>query len=330
MPLSPAAIADCADFIADLRQRRNGQRPPIDSIPAAFRPETLEDAYTVQEAARPLIATRGRGEPVGWKIGSTSPPMQAALGIPFPCGGTLYAGTVHQRHAAMQRADYSKPGLECEIAVRLSADLPVRSGGYDRDSVLPAVAAVMTSVELVEWRFVDFKRAGVPSLVADDFFSCGCVLGAEHPASVLAGDANIAGRFTVDGKFAATGNAWNLAPWMVGPVNEGLEALACVDGEFRAGLQLDGTIFRFALQPGGVVQFLGSLPSHLGRTDLAGLDWDPCTGVVYALHDTADVLVEYDAAGAFLREYAAAGSNQEGVALRHGSPDGTTSVAPTA
>lgn len=207
MPLSPAAIADCADFIADLRQRRNGQRPPIDSIPAAFRPESLEDAYAVQEAARPLIAARGRGEPVGWKIGSTSPPMQAALGIPFPCGGTLYAGTVHQRHAAMQRADYSKPGLECEIAVRLSADLPARSGGYSRDAVLPAVAAVMTSVELVEWRFVDFKRAGVPSLVADDFFSCGCVLGAEHPASVLAGDGNIAGRFTVDGKVAATGNA---------------------------------------------------------------------------------------------------------------------------
>ena len=207
MPLSPAAIADCADFIADLRQRRNGHRPPIESIPAAFRPQTLEDAYAVQDAARPLIAARGRGAPVGWKIGSTSPPMQAALGIPFPCGGTLYAGTVHRGHAEMRRAEYSKPGLECEIAVRLSAGLPARPGGYDRASVLPAVAAVMTSVELVEWRFVDFKQAGVPSLIADDFFSCGCVLGAEHPASVLAGDANIAGRFTVNGDVAAAGNA---------------------------------------------------------------------------------------------------------------------------
>jgi 2-keto-4-pentenoate hydratase len=207
MPLSPAAIADCADFIADLRQRRNGHRPPIECIPAAFRPETLEDAYSVQDAARPLIAARGRGAPVGWKIGSTSPPMQAALGIPFPCGGTLYSGTVHQRHAIMPRSDYSKPGLECEIAVRLSADLPARPGGYDRAGVLPAVGAVMTSVELVEWRFVDFKRAGVPSLVADDFFSCGCVLGKEHPALVLAGDGDIAGRFTVDGEVAAAGNA---------------------------------------------------------------------------------------------------------------------------
>jgi 2-oxo-3-hexenedioate decarboxylase/2-keto-4-pentenoate hydratase len=205
--MTPDAIAAAADFIADLRQRRNGRRPPIEEIPAAFRPATLEDAYAVQEAARPLIAARGRGAPVGWKIGSTSPPMQAALGIPFPCAGTLYAGTVHRGHAAVDRADYSKPGLECEVAVRLGADLPARAGGHTRASVLPAVAAVMTSVEIVEWRFVDIKRAGVPSLVADDFFSCGCVLGPEQPPDILAGEADIPGRFTVDGAVAGTGAA---------------------------------------------------------------------------------------------------------------------------
>jgi len=113
---------------------------------------------------------------------------------------------------------------------------------------------------------------------------------------------------------------------MTGPSNEGLEALACVDGVFVAGLQLDGTLFRFALGPAGAVQFLGSSPSHLGRTDLAGLDYDPCTGVLYAIHDTANVIVEYDATGAFLREYALAGSDQEGVALMRGSPGPATTI----
>ena len=207
MPLTSTAIAAAADFLADLRQRRNGRRPPIDEIPASMRPATLEEGYAVQEAARPLIAARGRGAPVGWKIGSTSPPMQATLGIPFPCAGTLYAGTVHRNHAAIDRRDYSKPGLECEIAVRLGADLPAAPGGHTRASVLPAVAAVMTSIEIVEWRFVDFKRAGVPSLVADDFFSCGCVLGPERPPQTLSGEADIPGRFTVDGAFASGGSA---------------------------------------------------------------------------------------------------------------------------
>jgi 2-oxo-3-hexenedioate decarboxylase/2-keto-4-pentenoate hydratase len=205
--MTPSAIAAAADFLADLRQHRNGRRPPIDEIPAEMRPATLEEGYAVQEAARPLIAARGRGSPIGWKIGSTSPPMQAALGIPFPCAGTLYAGTVHRGYAAIDRGGYSKPGLECEIAVRLAADLPAAPGGHTRASVLPAVAAVMTSIEIVEWRFVDFKRAGVPSLVADDFFSCGCVLGPEQPPEALAGEADIPGRFTLDGAFAGGGSA---------------------------------------------------------------------------------------------------------------------------
>ena len=123
----------------------------------------------------------------------------------------------------------------------------------------------------------------------------------------------------------ATGASWNLTAWMTGPSNEGLEALAFVNGEFWAGLQKDGTIFRFTLGTGGAVSFLGSFPSHLGRADLSGLDFDACTGTVYAIHDTANVLVEYDATGAFLREFALAGSDQEGIALMGGSP---TAAAP--
>ena len=252
--MTPSAIAGAADYIADLRQRRNGRRPPIEELPAAMRPGTLEEGYAVQEAARSLIAARGRGAPVGWKIGSTSPPMQAALGIPFPCAGTLYAGTVHRNHAAIDRADYSKPGLECEIAVRLAADLPANEGGHTRASVLPAVAAVMTSVEIVEWRFTDFKRAGVPSLVADDFFSCGCVLGPECPPATLAGAADIPGRFTVDGAVVSSGSARDI-------LGHPLNSLAWL-ADHRAALGLP-------LRAGEIIT-LGSIVAAL-RLERAGL-----------------------------------------------------------
>jgi 2-keto-4-pentenoate hydratase len=267
--MTPEAIASAADFLADLRQRRNSRRPPIDEIPAAFRPATLEEGYAVQEAARPLIAARGRGAPVGWKIGSTSPPMQAALGIPFPCAGTLYAGTVHRGHATFNRGDYSKPGLECEIAVRLGADLPAAPGGHTRASVLPAVAAVMTSVEIVEWRFTDFKRAGVPSLVADDFFSCGCVLGREQPPATLAGDADIPGRFTLDGALASGGSARDILGY---PLNS-LAWLA----DHRAAL---GTPLR-----AGEIVTLGSIVAALRpeRTCLVEASFDGLGAVTVAV-----------------------------------------------
>ena len=142
-------------------------------------------------------------------------------------------------------------------------------------------------------------------------------VGVENPDSVVEFDLATG---------APTGKSWNLTPWMTGPSNEGLEALACANGVFYAGLQLNGTIFRFTLGAGGAVGFLGSFPSHLNRTDLSGLDFDPCTGTLYAIHDTANVVVEYDAAGNFLREYALAGSDQEGIALMFGSPTSATRI----
>jgi hypothetical protein len=142
-------------------------------------------------------------------------------------------------------------------------------------------------------------------------------VGVENPDSVVEFDLATG---------APTGKSWNLTPWMTGPSNEGLEALAYANGVFYAGLQLNGTIFRFTLGAGGAVTFLGSFPSHLNRADLSGLDFDPCTGVLYAIHDTANVIVEYDAAGSFLREYALAGSDQEGIALMFGAPGSATRI----
>ena len=48
-----------------------------------------------------------------------------------------------------------------------------------------------------------------PSAIAAaaDFISCGCVLGPEQAPETLAGEADIPGRFTVDGALASGGSA---------------------------------------------------------------------------------------------------------------------------
>jgi hypothetical protein len=125
---------------------------------------------------------------------------------------------------------------------------------------------------------------------------------------------------------APTGNAWDLTPWLQGPGNQGLEALTFVDGLFYAGLQDNGDLFIFDLQAGGSVQHLGTRASHDGRDDLSGMHYDACTGVLYAIHDSHDVIVETLADGTFLREYDLAGDNQEGVALIGESGDSTTTL----
>lgn len=67
--------------------------------------------------------------------------------------------------------------MECEIAVRLQCDLPPRAKPYSQHDVAPAVAEVMAAIELVDERYRDFRTIGVATLVADDFFNAGCVLG---------------------------------------------------------------------------------------------------------------------------------------------------------
>jgi 2-oxo-3-hexenedioate decarboxylase/2-keto-4-pentenoate hydratase len=132
--MTPKNIKDAAAILADLRLRANGHNTPLDDLPPDCRPQTLDDAYTVQDDARALLETRGMGPAVGWKIGCTTPVMQEYLAIPHPCAGTLYRKTVYADNAELKAADFFQLGLECEIAVKLSADIPARSGGHSADT----------------------------------------------------------------------------------------------------------------------------------------------------------------------------------------------------
>ena len=207
MTMTPAAVQAAAETLADLRIGAESGRAQLEDLPEACRPETLDEAYAIQEALRPLLASRGLGPPVGWKIGCTTPVMQSYLDIAHPCAGTLYQASTYRDRATLKAADFFQLGLECEIAVRLSADLGAREGGHTRDSVAAAVGGVMTSVEIVDHRFRDFAAVETPSLVADDFFSVGCVLGAERPPEELGDVAALSGGFGIDGAPPAeTGN----------------------------------------------------------------------------------------------------------------------------
>ena len=68
-------------------------------------------------------------------------------------------------------------GVECEIVVRLTADLPREAAPFDRDGVAGAVGALMAGMEIVDDRYVDYKSLDTATLIADDFFDAGCVIG---------------------------------------------------------------------------------------------------------------------------------------------------------
>lgn len=190
-------VEQAAMYLAQLRLR-DGIAAPIDDLPEAFRPADLPEAYAVQARLRDRLSSQ-LGAVTGWKIGCTSEVMQTYLGVDHPCMGTLFADQLHHRSATLKATSYRKLGLECEIAVRLAHDL--MPGG----DAVAAIGAVMCSVEIVEERFSDFSKCAKESLVADDFFSMGCVLGEDHALAELPDLKTLSGGFTVNGEAGAMG-----------------------------------------------------------------------------------------------------------------------------
>lgn len=201
--MTPDAIKAAAELLVDLRLRRKPALQQLDELPADCRPQSLDEAYAIQDAARAMLADGGAGEPCGWKIGCTTPVMQAYLNIAHPCAGTLYSETVALRETTLVARSFFQLGLECELAVRLGETVPARDRAHDRYSVAPYVQSIMASVEIVDHRFGDLSVVSAPSLIADDFFSSGCVIGAEVPLAGVSDPALLTGGFHINGEPAA-------------------------------------------------------------------------------------------------------------------------------
>ena len=165
-------IGTAADEIA--RARLSGT--PLAPLHPFLRPADEAAAYAVQAALHErLEPTFGRR--VGYKIGCTTPVMQAYLGIHSPCSAGIFANGVHTSGVALRHDDYRRIGVECEIAVRLGRDLPGRGAPFSAEGVRDAVADYMAAIEIVDDRYADWRKTDTPTLIADDFFAAGCVLG---------------------------------------------------------------------------------------------------------------------------------------------------------
>ena len=170
--MTPEAIEQAVALYTDARQRRKR----IALLPEACRPGTLDEAYALQAALNERLAET-QGAVCGRKIGCTTPVMQRYLEIAHPCAGALYAGRVYDAPAQVAHAELWRPGVECEIAVRLGRSLPAEAAPFDRAAVAAAVAACMAAIEIVDDRYDDFRALDTPTLIADDFFSAGAVIG---------------------------------------------------------------------------------------------------------------------------------------------------------
>jgi 2-keto-4-pentenoate hydratase len=182
--------------------RRNGK--PLAALQPDLVPADEAEGYLIQRALHDLLLPQ-TGALVGYKIGCTSQVMQDYLQITHPCGGGVFEKGVHDSGVQLKVDDYVRVGVECEIAVRLARDLAPTEAPFTAEWVGEAVEAYCPAIEIVDDRYVQWETMGAPTLVADDFFAAGCVLGAPV-ARIAAPDLrDLAGRAIVNGKEAGCG-----------------------------------------------------------------------------------------------------------------------------
>ena len=180
-----------AAVLHEARQRRAQVMP----LPAGIAPRTEAEGAAVQRA---LAHRAGAASPAGFKIGATARRMQEYLGLSGPAAGFMTIGNIHRNGATVRFADFIRPGVECELAVRLARDLP--PAPCTADQAADAVGDLVAGIEIVENRYGELLELGVPTLIADQVFHAAAVLGEPGMRDWRSLDiGTLRGRLVVDG-----------------------------------------------------------------------------------------------------------------------------------
>ena len=190
-----------AQWMWDARQRRLTYR----NLPDDLRPASIAEAYAAQEIYYRL-AEPAYGAVAGAKIATTTKVMQQLMGINHACGGAILARTIHPSPAKLRTVDFVNLRLESEIALQLGADLLASRAPWTRETVAPAVAGAMPAFELIEDRHADYAKTEASSLIVENCWNGGVVIGTPKPIPVAA-LVGIAGRLTIGGKPVGEGKA---------------------------------------------------------------------------------------------------------------------------
>jgi 2-keto-4-pentenoate hydratase len=227
------------------------RRDKYANLPDSLAPVSIGEAYAAQEAywrlAEPVY-----GPVAGVKVATTTKVMQQLMGISHPCGGAIFSKTIHQSPARISKADFVNLRVESEIALQLAADMPAGHAPWSGASVAPYVAGAMAAYELIEDRNAVYAETRATSMIADNCWNGGVVLGPMKlvkPHEVI----GVKGRQTLNGEPSGEGNAedpYATLAWLA-------NLLAERNHDLKAGMVvITGSLVpTFSISPGDRAEF---------------------------------------------------------------------------
>ena len=162
-----------------------------------FMPNNETEAYTIQQEVHKKLDTNV-DKVIGKKIGCTTKVMQNYLNIDHPCAGTLRNKQCHLSESILNYSDFHRVGVECELAVKLCKDV-FYTNKPSKNILYDSIEKVIAAIEIVDDRYTSWKDFSANYLIADDFFSAGCVLGDSKILSNVPSLTNLKGTMYING-----------------------------------------------------------------------------------------------------------------------------------
>lgn len=191
---------------ANLLLEQHAQHLQFAALPDSCAPSDDAEAYAIQEALRRLRAPR-LGPTAGYKVALTSNVMQKMLRYFSPFAGPLHANLIYQSGAQLDRTRYGRLCIECELAAVLGTTLVSSNAPYSREHIADAVDTIAPALELVDDRNADYSAITdlVLTLIADNAWNAGIVLGAAMNDWQHLDLANLHGTVMINGKTTGEG-----------------------------------------------------------------------------------------------------------------------------
>jgi 2-keto-4-pentenoate hydratase len=140
-------------------------------------PTSRAEAFAVQDRMAALIGDRT----AGWKVGAAVRAVQELEGHDGPIVGRILATRLHQTPARVPAATYAGGKVECELAFRVTADLPLEDAPYARDA-LAKLLVFHPAIELTGSRYAPAdRRPSTHAVIADNGNANGFVFGPPLP-----------------------------------------------------------------------------------------------------------------------------------------------------
>lgn len=135
----------------------------------ALRPQTLEDAFAIQQAMVDKLMDKQIDSVGGWKC--ALPDADKLIASP------IFASTVFNQSPCPIKLDNGVCKIEPEIAFRFKQDLPARTEPYSDEQIVAALGGAYLALELIQSRYLAPDEVSYLEHLADGLFNQGVFLG---------------------------------------------------------------------------------------------------------------------------------------------------------